>query len=370
MGLRILITNIELRSRSGSTLYVYDLALELKRQGHFPAVYTLGKGAVARELENAGIPVADNLRRLAIQPEIIHGHHFPTTLSAVEYFPGVPAIYICHAHDVMVDRAHLHRRIRRYFGVSRVCLEALIKDGVPPDQVQWLPNFVDLGRFRPRPPLPDHPRRALVFSNYAKADNYLPAVIEVCRQADLQLDVVGAGVGNAVDHPEDLLGNYDIVFAKAKAAMEAMAVGTAVILCDTSGVGPMVTALEFNALRPMNFGFQALREAIKPETILRQIARYNAQDAAKVRDLIRADAGLDQAVQNLVGIYRTVIEEQQRDLPALPEKIVVRRMLRYRFLLNFLTTWHQLDPSHRTFLKKLPGVMPVWHKVKAKWIMR
>ena len=34
---------------------------------------------------------------------------------------------------------------------------------------------------------------------------------------------------------------YDIVFAKARAAIEAMAVGAAVIVCDFDGVGPMVS---------------------------------------------------------------------------------------------------------------------------------
>ena len=49
--------------------------------------------------------------------------------------------------------------------------------------------------------------------------------------------------------PERVLGRYDIVFAKAKAAMEAMAVGAAVVLCDFGGVGPMVTWADFDRLR-------------------------------------------------------------------------------------------------------------------------
>ena len=39
-----------------------------------------------------------------------------------------------------------------------------------------------------------------------------------------------------------LTGDYDLVFAKARCALEAMAVGAAVVLCDTHGLGPMVTS--------------------------------------------------------------------------------------------------------------------------------
>ena len=38
--------------------------------------------------------------------------------------------------------------------------------------------------------------------------------------------------------PEEALGSYDIVFAKARAAAEAVATGTAVVLCDVAGAGP------------------------------------------------------------------------------------------------------------------------------------
>ncbi|MBF0496964.1 MAG: glycosyltransferase [Deltaproteobacteria bacterium] len=320
MSLHILITNIEMRKRSGTTLYVRDLALELRSLGHFPVIYTLKKGSVSNELEEAAIPVTTNLRQIDFKPAIIHGHHLLTTISAAQYFPNVPAIFICHDHTAWTDKAPLHPHIRRYFGVSRVCVERLIKDGVSQDNVKLLPNFVDTRRFLPRSLLPKRPRRALVFSNYANAQTHLPAVTEACRRAGLELDVLGAGVGKPVSRPEDILGNYDIVFAKAKAALEAMAVGTAVILCDFSGVGPMVTSAEFDELRPLNFGFQALYSPLQPDLILHQIARYDPQDAARVHTLLRARANLEQAGLGLVDIYREVIEEQKTASPLLCEK--------------------------------------------------
>src|SRR6185369_10855843 len=133
--------------------------------------------------------------------------------------------------------------------------------------VDVVPNWVDLRRFARRPPLPARPRRALLFSNYARPDTHLPAVREACRRAGLDLDVVGEGVGREVARPEEILGRYDVVFAKAKAALEAMAVGAAVVLCDLTGVGPPVTVADFARLQRMNFGVEALTEPLDPEII-------------------------------------------------------------------------------------------------------
>ncbi len=114
------------------------------------------------------------------------------------------------------DRTPVHPNIRRHFGVSRVCVERLVRDGVPQARAGILFNFVDTVRFAPRGPLPDRPHRALVFSNYAHEGSHLPAVVEACREAGIELDVVGAGMHRIVDKPELLLPGYDMVFAKGE----------------------------------------------------------------------------------------------------------------------------------------------------------
>ncbi len=364
MGLRVLITNIELSSRTGTCLYVRDLALELQRQGHSPAVYTLEKGPIANEIAGAGIPLTNNLNQFDFQPEIIHGHHFITTLSALQHFRKVPAIFICHDHVSWADKTPFHPHIHRYFGVSRICVERLLHDGVPGNNVRLFLNFVDTKRFPPRPPLPKHPRRVLVFSNYAQTGTYLPAIIAACREARLELEVVGGGVGNPVDRPEEILGKYDIIFAKGKAAMEAMAVGAAVVLCDYGSLGPMVTTKEFSSLRPQNFGFQALRFPLQPENILRQVARYDPQDATTVRGMIRTQASLEQAARSLSGIYQEVLRELESEPHGPFAAVPSREQLLVRLYVKLTGTWRGVTPVQKKFLKKIPGVRALLVKIK------
>lgn len=356
MGLRVLITNINLWPLSGTVLYVRDLALELRRQGHTPVVFSSTTGGMASELRDAGIEVTDRLGRLRETPDIIHGHHYAPTLVALSRWPTVPAIHVCHDHTSPYDRTPIHPSIRRHLGVSRVCVQRLIREGVPAAQAELALNFVDLARFSPRAPLPEVPRRALVFSNYADGRSHLPVVVEACRRAGLELDVVGAGVGRIVTRPEQLLPTYDIVFAKAKAAMEAMAVGTAVILCDFSGVGPMVTPSQFDELRPLNFGFEALRDPLQVEPILREIARYDPEDAARVRDLLRSRAGLTGAAESLVAIYHEAVADHRRGRSDSSARRPERWSIREPLFLRLYWQWISVSPKHREKLKRLPGV--------------
>ena len=312
-------------------------------------------GGMAEEIRDAGIMITDDLGRLREAPDVIHGHHFAPTLIAIKRWPTVPAIHVCHDHTSPYDRTPIHPNIRRHFGVSRVCVERLLRDGVPQARAGMLLNFVDIDRFAPRGPLPERPHRALVFSNYAHEGSHLPAVVEACRQAGIELDVVGAGMGRIVTSPELLLPGYDMVFAKAKAAMEAMAVGTAVILCDFSGVGPMVTSSAFEQLRPLNFGFETLRDPLQVKPLLREIAHYDPDDASRVRDMVRSRAGLVLAVEGLVAIYDDVISEHHGEPTRSRSERWDPWTVRQALFLRLYWRWISVPPRRREKLKKLPG---------------
>jgi hypothetical protein len=308
VSLNVLISNYALGEHTGAELYTRDLARELQRLGHTPAVYAKVTGPLADELRRLDIPVATKLRHLDFQPDIVQGHERIATLECAHHFPGVPVVFVCHNHSHWSTAAPKHPGIQRYFGMSQLCVQRMIREGVPGVPVELLLNWVDMRRFLPRGELPPRPRRALVFSNYAAAHAHLPAVVEACRRAGLTLDVVGRESGTAVSAPENCLGEYDIVFAKAKAALEAMATGCAVVLCDFGGVGPMVTFANFQRLQPMNFGFEALTQPLRAEDLCREIACYDAEEARKVRDLVRTTASMEDRVQEMLGHYRTVIE--------------------------------------------------------------
>ena len=311
--MRILITNNTLDFRSGSELYVRDLAIALLKRGHIPIAYSTKLGDIAQEIRAATVPVIDNLDALAAPPDVIHGHHHLDTMTALLRFPGVPAVYFCHGWLPWEETPPRFPRILRYVAVDHLCRDRLLfEHGIPEERIRVLLNFVDLERFKPRGLLPARPQRALIFSNYATEDTQIPAVRDACARHGITTEVVGLGAGNACARPEEILGRYDLVFAKGRAALESLAVGVAVILCDEKGVGPMVTSGELDRVRPLNFGLRTLREPLHADAVERQIARYDAEDAAKVSRLVRANAGTNAVVDQIVSLYGEIIAENMR----------------------------------------------------------
>lgn len=316
-SLRILITNRTLSSRTGTELYVRDLAFGLAQLGHSPVVYTPFPGELAQEIRGRTIPVTDDLLSIAEPPDVIHGHHALETLTAMLAFPDAPAIAFCHSWSGWQDVPLKIPRIFRHVAVDNTCRDRLrFEHGIPDEKIDVVLNSVDMSRFTPRSPLPDRPKRALIFSNAAKPGSaQAPAIQEACRRAGIEVEVAGSRAGNAVAKPEEILGSFDLVFAKAKAALEALSVGCAVVLCDAVGAGPMVTTSNIATLRPLNFGHRALQHPLTPEYLGEQIANYSATDAAAVSRSIRETAGTDLMVEQLCAIYQDAIDAHvPRDL--------------------------------------------------------
>ena len=138
---------------------------------------------------------------------------------------------------------------------------------------------------------------------------HLPAVRKACTRAGVTVDALGIGSGTAAVRPEEVLAGYDVVFAKGRSALEALAVGAAVVLCDANGVGPLVMSGNFDRLRRLNFGVRVSREPVSPEVLAGELARYDAADAAAVARRVRAEAGREAAVDELIGIYREVLAQ-------------------------------------------------------------
>lgn len=312
LSLRILLTVQTLEGRPGGSVYVKDLAQSLLRLGQKPVVYSPRLGDLADELRSLTIPVIGHLEQLSATPDIVHGNSPIETIAALLYFQQAPAIFVCHGWEGPDAKPPLMDRIRIYIAVDETCRDRLVcQEGIPEKLVRVHYNPVDLHRFRLRGPLPQKPKRALVFSNYAQEENYIPMLREVCAEMEMTLDVMGAGTNQATVYPERSLGFYDLVFAKARCALEALAVGCAVILCDTTGMGELVTLSRLKVLRSQNFGRRALNQTITMPNLLTQIERYDAQDADQVTERIRREEGLEQSTMRMVSICREAIADQQ-----------------------------------------------------------
>jgi hypothetical protein len=308
-GLHIIITNAFIENWSGSELYVRDLATELIKRGHTPIIYSPRLGKLAEELRSKSIPVVKELNSIGAEPDLIHGQHHLETMTALSHFPSTPAVFFCHGWLPWEETPPFHPRIIQYVTVSDALHDRLVYEcGIPAEKVTTILNFVDLERFRPRPPLPASPKRALVFSNQVNESNSLGVVRESCARSGMGMDVIGYGSGNPSYNPEAQLGNYDIIFARGRAALEGLAIGAAVICCDLEGAGQMVTSQNLEWLRRNNFGIRVLNRPITADILSAEIQRYDPVDALEVSRKVRATAGLAEAVDQILDVYNTTLD--------------------------------------------------------------
>jgi hypothetical protein len=62
-------------------------------------------------------------------------------------------------------------------------------------------------------------------------------------------------------------------------------------------------------LRRLNFGVRALQASVDPAVLEKEIARYDANDAAEVSRRIRDAAGREAAIDQIIALYQDVIRE-------------------------------------------------------------
>ncbi|MFP8778242.1 glycosyltransferase [Hydrogenophaga sp. RWCD_12] len=298
--------------RSGAELFVHDVALALHRRGHSLAVYAPVMGDMVDGLRQRGIACVTDLRQVAVAPELIIGNTRDDTVACMAHFLEVPAISICHDRTASHGQPPLFSRVRQYVAVDANCAERLSQEsGIAPADIAIVSNGVDLQRFRPRSALPERPTRAAIFSNYATESDDTRAIRAACESLGLSLEVIGQGVGRQAAAPEAVLGDFDLVFAKARCAMEAMAVGCAVVLLNEGmGLAGMVTSDRMQEWHHWNFGRRLMQTPIDLESVRREVLRYDAADATLVTGYVRTHVSLEATTDGLEALALQVVQAE------------------------------------------------------------
>lgn len=293
--LHILLAMCYLVHRTGAEMFTRDLALWLRRRGHAVTVFATAFGDMADELRFASIACVTELGDIAARPDAIVGNTHHETVRALLHFHDVPVLTICHDRSADHGRPAQFAQVACHVAVDENCAQRLVHEfGIARERIELIQNGIDLSRFAQRAALPAQARTALLFSNYASHDAQLEEIRAACVQRGLSLDVIGSGTGNHLSDPAEALGRYDIVFGKGRCATEALCTGTAVVALDpSSGMGEMVTAANVAHARRWNFGRALLTRPITRERVGAELDRYDAQDATRAGEWMRAHGGLD-----------------------------------------------------------------------------
>ena len=308
-----------LTARTGGQIFIRDVSRELVRRGHFVTAWTQTDGGVADEIEASGVRITHTLADVSHRPSVIYGHSTGETAAAAMHFQTVPTVFHCHGVDEWTTVPPRLRSVRRYLCTGDYTRAELItRFAVPAEQVAVVPNGVALDRFSIRSALPVRPRRCRRAQHLGPSRGHRGHRGGV-RPGGHRLEVVGAGFGAETPTPEQALARADIAFGSGRCALEAAAVGCAVVVWHPTGMAGMVTSRSVDRLRAVNFGLACFQEASDAPALRRAVREYDAGDAAWVRDRIRHEQSIGAVVGRLESELRTAIEASATPVSGMAE---------------------------------------------------
>ncbi|BCW89723.1 hypothetical protein sos41_28890 [Alphaproteobacteria bacterium SO-S41] len=306
-SLRILMTNLVMSGRSGTETMTRDLAMAYLNAGHRPYVYARELGPIAHELIARSIPVTDSVAAIAGDIDVIQGNHLNACIGVMAKFPTTPAVFVCHDFTAWYDVPPKLANIHRYVAVSLNTRERLsYLAGIAEAATRLVLNGVDTNRFKPLHLSNTAPRRALAF---AKNAGHIDAIRQLCAERKIAVDFVGLEVGAVIEAPEAILGDYDLIFASARSATEAMACNLPVIVCDGRGLAGMVDVSRYHAWRDHNFGLKVLLREVSAENLRDELDRYDPLIAAEVGSLVRSEANMAVCASRYIDVLREAMSE-------------------------------------------------------------
>ncbi len=306
---RIVLTNHGLDELAGSELWVRDVAEYLVSNQIEVAVYSRRLGPVAQRLAASNILVTSSIDEVErFRPELIHINHSREAKALFEHFRDTDVRFVNMVHGVLPGQ-----EVPQFVGIDQyMCVSIATKahvslmTGARWDEIELVPNFFDQHRFQ-LSPNPADQKRAVVFSHNSRGAQ-VNELRSQMRRFGYELDQLGTG-SNRCDAPEHVLGNYDVVFAVGRSAVEALACGCSVILWDDGVVGQTVTPENFWQCVQANFALFA------------KLIPYCFADEQ------RAAEWIDEQLSRLTQSARTALTAQAHEYLALANvgKLLLRR---------------------------------------------
>jgi Glycosyltransferase Family 4 len=305
----IAFSNYLIHKRSGTETFLLDVTSALSRRGHRCGIYTSRKGAMAGEFMRRGVPVWDRLDEITLRPDVLHCQHNLETIRLCHQFPQAPALFMVHGYVFWADETPRLPQIRCVATVSEYIRERVVRDtGLSVEQIPLIFNGADLNRFKPRPKLPERPKNLVLFCSNIMGRTHLDLAERVASRLGLKLEKIGPPFGKLIEAPEEVIGNFDLVLAVGRCAIEALCIGCAVIVIGSQGIGGLVTLENFSKFRRRNFGLSLLEHPLEEAILERAILSYNAEEAIEVGKLARERCDIERTVDDLLALYETLSE--------------------------------------------------------------
>lgn len=310
--MRILITNFRLAERTASELFVRDVARLLHAGGVGVAVFATRTGELGDDLRKEGIEVSAHPAIHSFKPDLIHGQGNLETMAALLAHPGVPAVFLSSGCRGWREQPPSHPRLLRYLGTTQAVRTWLQRERrISPEKVAALPDLVSVSSTGEARRVPVKPGTALFCDHVPGAGREESLLRRACGELGIVLDTISGLAGAGSARLADRFLRYDLVFARGKEVLEALAAGCGVVPVSDGSFGELVTVDNFDRLSAADF---SERRPLKAETFLAAelVAEIEAWDWCKLSSLagkVRELHGGAAVRNRLLDIYGAVLAE-------------------------------------------------------------
>jgi glycosyltransferase involved in cell wall biosynthesis len=354
--MRILIANHTLAEPAGSETYVMTLAYTLRSLGHDVVCFSPRLGRVAEELRRHGIPTVSDARE-AGTVDVIHSSHLDSTHLALAAMPVTPVVFVQHGagtRQVLERPPKPRRSIERWVAVSEFVAGAMAwRDGLPRDQIQVIPNFVDLESFAPLYPPRTPPLTVLLLSNFQTPD-MRHLISDACQLAGMTPRFVG-GNRSILDIRSELMV-ADIVVTIGRGAIEAMACGRPVVLLSAAGGDGLLTPATAAQALTHNYSGTMRRTVPSAKELADELRQATPALGEWGRKWVEEHHDARLLVPQLVAVYSQAITASQErlDREGLPAILASR----YEEFYTALRWYYEVPASFDS--KRAAITFPVW----------
>jgi hypothetical protein len=279
----IALATLGFASPGGSETYVLTVAEQLQRLGHGVTILVGETGPMSEFAADRGLTVTADLGGLRESCDALVVQDSALAYRLADLYPGTPQLFRAASDlydlqlppslpgvvsDVVACSERVRRRVRHLAVRHRI---------------HRLRQPIDTERFMPAGAPAARPRRALLLGNYLRGRR-LDAIQAALERRGVTCQRVGA-LGELTCAPEQAIWAADLVVAKGRAALEAMACGKPVLVYDQFGGDGWVTAERYDAMEADNFAGLSAPVVLTGERLDEELAAYHPDMGTVNREL-------------------------------------------------------------------------------------
>jgi len=279
--MRVVLANNGFAEPGGTEVYLLTVAENFQRLGHDVSIYAREIGPFSEHARDRGVKVCGVLDELPASCDALLTQDAIVAYELADRYPGARHVFrVCSDVFSLSVPPQLDGIVDTFLALSDRYVRLACACAVTARLLR-LHVPIDIDRLTPLGPISPHPRRAVMLGNYPDRHEL---VREVWGRQGVEVTVVG-GSQQRYDVAA-AVADADIVVAKARAALDAMACGRAVYIFDMFGGDGWVTPDRYVALEADNFAGLATDRVIDATELARDLAEYDSRMGMANRDLV------------------------------------------------------------------------------------